>query len=78
MEDFEAMLAVCTDYDTGKTQYFVVDELCWQEYQRKLANAPNTKRPTQKNYGNIMVEAIEGVGTYELWTAMHKGIDVRR
>ena len=42
-------MVVCTDYDMGRIQYSSVNELHWREYERKLASAPNTKKPTRKD-----------------------------
>ena len=61
VEDFEAMLAVCIDYDTGRTQYSAADELRWQEYHRKLASAPNTKKPARKDMAISWLRPLKGL-----------------
>ena len=60
-QDFEALMAVCTDYDTGRTQYFAVDELRWRKYERKLASAPNTKKPTRKDMAISWLRPLKGL-----------------
>ena len=61
VEDFEAMLALCIDYDTGRTQYSAADELRWQEYHRKLASAPNTKKPARKDMAISWLRPLKGL-----------------
>ena len=55
------MLAVCTDYDTGRTQYSAADELRWQEYQRKLASVPNTTKPIRKDMAILWLRPLKGL-----------------
>ena len=61
MEDFEAMLAVYIDYDTGRTQYSTAYELRWQEYHKKLASAPDTKKPTRKDMAISWLRPLKGL-----------------
>ena len=54
-------MAVCTDYDTGRTQCSAANELRWREYKRKLASAPNTKKPTQKDMTISWLRPLKGL-----------------
>ena len=60
-QDFEALMAVCTNYDTRRTQYSAADELHWRKYERKLASEPNTKKPTQKNIAISWLRPLKGL-----------------
>ena len=66
-QDVEALMAVCTDYDTERTQYFAADELRWREYERKLANAPNTKKPTRKDMAISWLRPLKGLPATDYW-----------
>ena len=64
-QDFEAMLAMCTNYNMGRTQYSVVDVLRWCEYQRKLASAPNMKKPIQKDIVIPWLRPLKGLAAVD-------------